>query len=82
MRKVAELQLADTVQLVDNPAAFSHCTVKQIKDGVVTLFRPYVHTADFSHTGGVICYIGTEEWKIAVTDTRTEFDLIDRKELK
>jgi len=29
-------------------------------DGTVDLFRPYVQTADFSYTGGVICYIGID----------------------
>jgi len=29
-------------------------------DGTVDVFRPYTHTADFSYTGGVICYVGIE----------------------
>lgn len=38
-------------------------TVQNITADEVTLFRPYTHTADFSSTGGVICYVGIEEWK-------------------
>jgi len=29
-------------------------------DGTVDLFRPYVQTADFSYTSGVICYVGID----------------------
>ena len=40
-----DMQLGDIVQLngVDQ-WEYSTCTVKQIKDGYVTLFRPYVHS--------------------------------------
>lgn len=38
---------------------YNTATVSQVyDDGTVDLFRPYVHTADFSYTGGVICYVG------------------------
>lgn len=54
--------LADIVELdcvSHNP--YSHCTVCKLnEDGTVNLFRPYTHTADFSYTGGVICYVGIE----------------------
>lgn len=29
-------------------------------NGLVDVFRVYVKSEDFSYTGGVICYIGTE----------------------
>jgi len=58
-----DLHLGDVVD-----AAFgtwSTSTVKNLSETEVTLFRPYVHTADFSNTGGVICYLGFEEWKVS-----------------
>ena len=30
------------------------------EDGTIDLFRPYGTTADFSYTGGVMCYVGIE----------------------
>lgn len=75
------LQLADRVYRKDNPE-LGVSTVKQIKDGAITFFRPYTHTADFSYTGGVICYIGTEEWTEQVSDDRTEWVLVGREVLK
>ena len=83
--KNSELQLADQVTRHDTLGVV---TVKQIKDGFITFFRPYTHTADFSHTGGVICYVGIEEWKEDVGKSSFygksggEWTLIDRKELK
>ena len=73
-----DMQLGDIVQLngVDQ-WEYSTCTVKQIKDGYVTLFRPFVHTNNFSYTGGVICYIGIEESKISV-DSHHEYLLFRR----
>jgi len=80
MIKPKDMQLADTVQY--RPfGKWSNAIVKQIKDGEVTLFRPYGHTADFSYTGGVICYIGVEEYQIPLTSD-AEYELLDRKELR
>ncbi len=56
-------------------------TVKQVKDGTVTMFRPYTHTADFSSTGGVICYVGVEEYQMEV-DTDRQWILISRTTLR
>lgn len=80
----SELKLADVVIL--NQHAYSYATVKQItKRGTdlvnITLFRPYTQTADFSYTGGVICYIGIEEFTITVPDYE-KFIVVERKELK
>jgi len=81
--KPAEMQLGDRVRMTwDNiTPPFMDSVVKQIKDRNVTLFRPYVTTADFSYTGGVICYIGIDQWNIAI-DSSTEFILLERVELK
>lgn len=53
--------LGDIVSLGFNDGEYDCATVCQIHtDGTVDLFRPYTHTADFSYTGGVICYVGIE----------------------
>jgi len=76
--KAKDLQLGDVIRPFENEYGF--CTVKQIKDGWIELFRPYVHTADFSCTSGVICYIGFEDYKIEANDR--EVDLYSRVKLK
>jgi hypothetical protein len=63
--KVRELKLADKVRLFDQ--AYGDATVKQIKEDCVILTRPYVQTADFSYTGGVITYIGIEEVTLSLS---------------
>lgn len=75
--KASELHLGDIVKASD--VAYGVSTVKNISQDasgvVVTLFRPYVVTADFSYTGGVICYIGVEEYNITGS---MEVDLLER----
>ena len=76
--KQNELQLAD--QVVDDKL-LGICTVQKLTETEITFFRPYTHTGDFSYTGGVICYVGIEEW----TDDRNrnrDWKLITRKELR
>ena len=55
-----DLELGDIVQMFEGP--FGTAIVKNKVDLKVTFFRPYGQPADFSHTGGVICYTGIEEW--------------------
>jgi len=74
-----ELKLADTVRLTC-VGGYNTATVKNVTAEHVTLFRPYVETADFSYTGGVICYIGIEEFSIPRNDS-FEYEVIDRKPL-
>lgn len=78
--KANALQLGDTVRRKGCEMPFGTATVKQIKDGHAHLFRPYVHTNDFSYTGGVICYIGTETYPVPLNNE--EWILLDRKILK
>ena len=80
--KNSELQLADQVIYEDDSTNFGINTVKQIKDGIITFFRPYTHTSDFSSTAGVICYVGVEEWKTEVNDDRANWKLVDRKSIR
>ena len=79
--KACDLRLADTI-CIDNVIPWGYCIVKQIKDGEITLYRPYGTTADFSYnTGGVICYVGLDEFKIPL-DSDREYRVIERKDLK
>lgn len=55
---LSELRLGDTVELFDGP--YSTAIVKQLTDNDVYFFRPYGHGENFSYTGGIICYTGTE----------------------
>ena len=57
-----KLELGDVVQVFDG--AYGDATVKKILDKDLILFRPYVSTADFHYEGGVICYIGIEEFSV------------------
>lgn len=77
--KTTELKLGDVVQVFDG--AYGTATVKQIRDGMITFFRPYTQTADFSYTGGVICYIGFEEFTRFHSDDQ-EWIVYHRVELK
>lgn len=55
--------LGDIVKCGDGGAYMTATVCKVNEDGTVDLFRPYTHTADFSYTGGVICYVGIEDIK-------------------
>ena len=84
--KTCELQIGDTVcaELNDDPMPsrpWSTTFVVQIKDGQVHLWRPYGHTADFSYTGGVVPYIGVEQYQVAF-NSETMWLLFRRKELR
>ena len=67
--KASELKLGDVVRLFDY--GYGIGTVKQIKDGQITFFRPYVSTGDFTCTSGVICYIGIEQFTRSITENVT-----------
>ncbi len=55
--------LGDVVSL-SGACDYNTGTVSKVNDdGTVDVFRPYTHTADFSYTGGVICYVGIEQVK-------------------
>lgn len=56
-----DLRLADVVRL-DNEA-FADAVVQNITPDAIYFFRPYATTADFSYTGGVIPYVGIEQFR-------------------
>ena len=76
-----QLQLADRV-LDSNHHEIGVLTVSQIEKGDIHFHRPYTHTADFSYTGGVICYVGIETFQHEVNDSRHTYQLISRKIIK
>jgi hypothetical protein len=79
-----QLQLADRVIPISADGVDLESgivTVKNIADGTVHLFRPYTHTAGFSTTSGVICYVGIEEYSMDIHHAR-EWHLISRTILR
>lgn len=57
-----DLVLGDVVKVMEG--AWGWATVVRIEEDVVHLFRPYVHVGDFSYTGGVLHYIGSETFSL------------------
>ncbi len=57
-----EVVLGDEVQVVDGP--YGWATVVKIDGDNLHVFRPYVHIGDFSYTGGVLHYIGSETFTL------------------
>ena len=67
--KASELQIGDIIRLSSIDNGYADCTVYNLENGSAHLIRPYIHTADFLHTGGVITYIGQEDFSIPLNDT-------------
>ena len=78
--KASELKLADTVRTTEGDVPWACGTIVQVSSNTVRIFRVYGITADFSYTGGVIPYIGVEEYDINKDDT--EYFVFSRKKLK
>jgi len=78
--KAKDLKLADTIVL-NATMPFNRGVVNKVESGTIRVFRPYVQTADFSYTDGVICYIGIEEFSFTPNPDE-EFEVLERKELK
>lgn len=78
--EVHQLRLGDVVKTSKLDEAFTSATVINVTEDEVTLFRPYVHTGDYSHTGGVTPYIGFEQYKLSRNHGRPVL-LYSRKEL-
>jgi len=80
MVPIASLELGDTVEL--SATGYMTATVVAVDADTVTLFRPYVHTADFAHGdskgGTYVChYIGAETFRVCRDDSRP-MRLVDR----
>jgi hypothetical protein len=70
LKKSKDLQLRDRVKVTSD--AYGCATVKQIKDGFAHCVRPYIHAEDFEYTGGVITYIGYEEFPLHMGEDEVE----------
>lgn len=65
MIKARDLQLGDVLNIGSlGTAAWHTAIVNRIEGENIHLFRPYGTHADFSYTGGVICYVGIEQYTI------------------
>lgn len=81
------VSLGDTVRRIDdNFHGYETCTIENIvhDEGVTTihLVRPYIHTADFSYTGGVITYIGLEKYTVTLDEFCRSYRCLDRQVLR
>lgn len=58
-----DINLGDVLE-IDNDC-YGHCTVyRKNKDGSIQVTRPYIKCNDFEYTGGVMTYIGHEDFAI------------------
>jgi len=74
-----DINLGDTVRL--NLPEYGTATVFNVTEDEVHLVRPYIHLADFSYTGGVMHYTGTEIVKLWRDSDRT-LTVLSAKALK
>ena len=74
-----ELQIGDTVR--DGHYEWNTKIVKKKDKENITFFRPYGTTANFTYTGGVICYVGIEEYQVPLSDYK-DYTLLNRQELR
>jgi hypothetical protein len=75
------VKLGDTIELAFMTGPFRMAVARQVTDKEIVLFRSYIHTSDFSYTGGVICYHGYEDVVIS-RDSNTLLRLCERRELR
>lgn len=69
--RYADLEIGDIIRLA-GIEGYHDCTVYNVENGNVHLVRPYVHTADFLHTGGVITYLGEEKFSVPANGDAVE----------
>lgn len=60
-------------------AAFNVGVVKNVKDGLVYVYRSYIHTSDHAYTGGVIVYQGHEDIVVDRNNTSLNISLLERR---
>lgn len=69
VRFLSQLQIGDIIRPgFDADNGYADCTVYNVDDKNVYVFRPYVHTADFIGTGGAITYLGSEYYSMPIGD--------------
>jgi hypothetical protein len=75
-----DVKLGDVLRLdFMRGSAFNVGVVKNIKNGVVSVYRSYIHTSDFIHTGGVTVYHGSEDIYFDRSDETTKISLLERR---
>lgn len=74
--KASDLRLGDIVRFADDRKPYQDFTVNNIEEDCVHVVRPYIHTLDFSYTGGVPWHIGVEHFTINKTQ---EVEIVRRK---
>jgi len=57
-----DIVLGDAIKLMDTP--YGWATVVKIEGDNLHVFRPFVHIGNFSYTGGVLHYTGTETFTV------------------
>lgn len=63
-----DLLVGERVFLGSGP--YSTATVESVGPKAVTLVRPYIHTSDFTVSGGFIAYMGLEKVTIPLDESR------------
>lgn len=82
--KAREMELGDVVmplpKNIDDIKPFDSSIVRNIdkESKSVTLYRPHGTTADFTYIGGVLCYVGIEEYPIWL-NSDVDYLLLDRR---
>lgn len=71
LKDISQLTIGDVVLLVGSDGSYlrepyNEMTVIQANDKEVKFFRPYVSLADFTYAGGVIPYIGVEQFSVPI----------------
>lgn len=75
----ANLELGDEAKLEGNWNSYATFTVVKIEENAIHVVRPYIHTSDFSYTGGVIPYVGMENFTLSPD---TKVDLLRKNPVK
>lgn len=67
VRFISQLQIGDIIRPdFEVDEGYTDCTVYNVDDKNVYVFRPYVSTADFLCSSGVITYIGQESYSMPI----------------
>jgi hypothetical protein len=75
-----DLQTGDVIRL--HPEPWGTAIVKKKTDTHITFYRPYGTKAEFSYSGGVICYVGIEEFTVPLHYDSFLYHVYQREELK
>jgi len=81
---VSELETGDVCRMdcTGEDREFDTCIVKQIDDSHVHFFRPYGHRERWSYSGGTICTIGIEEYRVERDSTSFKYFVYRRVDMR